>query len=257
MGKDNKDKYSDKDQEKSNDDQENVSFFNLFRYATKSEKIMIFISVICSILYGFAVPLTTESLGKIVNIFVSLVVNTTVKNITGIEDEAILEEITQSHDNLNNPVLTEYSNKYSDINLNNTLKSLSTSEYANYDFNSDFKFKPQNEIFKDLYKQMIILLIIGLVSFICTYLYNSLFNISAYRQVTKIRSLAFKSILRQDIPWHEQTSPGELSSRIVSDTILIEGGLGVKLGMIIQNFTQVILCYALAFKHGWKLALGI
>eukprot|EP00833_Pecoramyces_ruminatium_P012142 jgi/Orpsp1_1/1186174/evm.model.d7180000048690.1 len=38
---------------------------------------------------------------------------------------------------------------------------------------------------------------------------------SSFKQITRIRSLAFKSIVKQDITWHEKTSPGELSSRIM------------------------------------------
>jgi len=51
MGKDIKEECSNEEQE------ENISFLNLFKYATKTEKIMVFISVICSILQGFAIPL--------------------------------------------------------------------------------------------------------------------------------------------------------------------------------------------------------
>jgi len=46
-----------KDEISNKEEEENVSFLKLFRYANKTEKIMIFISVICSILQGFAVPL--------------------------------------------------------------------------------------------------------------------------------------------------------------------------------------------------------
>ncbi|OUM64953.1 hypothetical protein PIROE2DRAFT_8096 [Piromyces sp. E2] len=203
-----KNEKSKKENSSNKNEDENISFFKLFRYATTTEKIMILISVICSALQGFAVPLTTESLSKIVNIFVSLVVNISLKKITGIEDESILKNIMEFYENPNNQTLNEYSNKYPNINLNNALNSLSSSSNANYDFNDDFKFKPV-------------------------------------------------SILNQEISWHEQTSPGELSSRIVSDAILIEGGMGVKCGDIIHNFSQVLICYVFAFKNGWKLTLGI
>ena len=38
---------------------------------------------------------------------------------------------------------------------------------------------------------MIILAIVGVASLVITYLFNVFFNISAYRQATKIRSLCF------------------------------------------------------------------
>ncbi|ORX85459.1 multidrug resistance protein 1 [Anaeromyces robustus] len=191
--KDSKDKSSKSSKKET---EETVPYTKLFKYANGTEKLMIFIGVLCSVLQGCIMPLI---LGEITNVFVSLVVNLTLKKITGIQDH--------------------------------------------------------KDIFHDLYKQMIFLLIVGIVSFITTYLYNAFFNVSAYRQATKIRSLAFQSILKQEIAWHEQTSPGELSSRIVSDAIFIEDGMGVKLGTVLQSFSQIIACYAFAFKNGWKLTL--
>lgn len=80
---------------------------------------------------------------------------------------------------------------------------------------------------------------------------------SSFKQITRIRSLAFKSIVKQDITWNEKTSPGELSSRIVSDTILIEDGISIKLGLTIQNFVTFIACFILAYINGWRLSLAM
>jgi len=237
-----------KDSKKSSkNDKESVSYTQLFRYAKISEKMMVFFGVIFSILQGCTMPLMMECLGEIINIFVSIVVNTTLKSITGVNDESTLENMIKSYNNDPQSI--------NNVGLNQTMNSIKNSQYGNYDFSNGFSFKKKNDIYSNLYKQMIILAIVGVASFIFTYLFNIFFNISAYRQATKIRSLCFSSILRQEIGWHEQTSPGELSSRIVTDAIIIEDGIGVKLGNVIQCVSQIIACYVFAFKNGWKLTL--
>jgi len=61
--------------------------------------------------------------------------------------------------------------------------------------------------------------------------------------------------MRQEIAWHEKTSPGELSSRIISDSLLIEEGIGIKIGILLQNVCTFVTCFIIAFFNGWKLTL--
>jgi len=231
--------------------EKSISYLNLFRYAERNEKIMIFFGVIFSILQGCMMPLMMECLGEIINIFISMVVNIAIKKITGVDDESTLEKVINLY---NTNKLGEHPSEIN-LNLNKTLNILEESNYGSYNLTDGFSFKKRKDIYNELYKQMIYLVIVGLASFLFTYLYNILLNITAYRQATKIRSLTFKSILSQEIEWHEETSPGELSSRIVTDAITIEDGMGMKLGLIIQCISQIFACYIFAFKNGWKLTL--
>jgi hypothetical protein len=53
--------------------------------------------------------------------------------------------------------------------------------------------------------------------------------ITGERQVARIRSLYLKTILRQDIPFFDQeTTTGEVISRMSGDTILIQDAIGEK-----------------------------
>ncbi|OUM68098.1 hypothetical protein PIROE2DRAFT_4233 [Piromyces sp. E2] len=104
---------------------------------------------------------------------------------------------------------------------------------------------------------MLYLGLVALLSFVSSFLMDSMLTVSAFRQITRIRSLTFKSIVKQEISWHEETSPGELASRIISDTILIEQGISLRLGMVLQSFVTFIACFILAYDNGWKLALAM
>eukprot|EP00833_Pecoramyces_ruminatium_P009992 jgi/Orpsp1_1/1184024/evm.model.c7180000087701.2 len=106
-------------------------------------------------------------------------------------------------------------------------------------------------------KYMLYLGLLAAFSFTVSFLMDLLLTKSAIRQVTRIRLYTLKSITKQEISWHEKTGPGELSSKIINDTILIENGIGLKFGIFIQNIVTFIGCFIIAFKASWKLSLSI
>ncbi|OUM58103.1 hypothetical protein PIROE2DRAFT_26363, partial [Piromyces sp. E2] len=120
-----------------------------------------------------------------------------------------------------------------------------------------FQFKSMDSIAHQLYKQLSVFIILGVASFIICFFYCAFFNISSTRQTTRIRSLTFNSIMKQSISWHEKISPGEICSRIISDTIIIEDGIGMKIGLVLQYIVSFIACYILAFINSWKLTLNM
>jgi len=191
------------------------------------------------------------------NIFTSLIVNITIRKITGIEDDNILKElmdILMSKDiqaGMNN-----FSQNHQNIDLQKIMTSYSNSDYLMQNNNSlDFEFKSMDDIFHDIYKLLLILVIVCFVSFLGTFLSFAFLNITALRQTTTIRSLVFSSLMNQEVEWHEKTNSGELSSRLINDTILIEDGIGPKIGILIQNVYNFLLCFVLAFYSNVKLTL--
>jgi ATP-binding cassette subfamily B (MDR/TAP) protein 1 len=65
-----------------------------------------------------------------------------------------------------------------------------------------------------------------------------------------------KTILRQDIPFFDQeTTTGEVVSRMSGDTILIQDAIGEKVGKFLQFVAMFFVGFAVAFARGWKLTL--
>jgi ABC-type multidrug transport system fused ATPase/permease subunit len=241
---------------------ENVSYFQLYRYSNGKEKLMIFVGILGALLQGATLPFMINSMGEMTNVFVSLVVNTTVKKIIGISDDNILKDLidmvitNKSGDIQSN--IASFKQKHPKFNIEESLKQFKESDYSSYDLSassSSFEFKTLDTIFSDIYKFLIILGIIGIVSFIASFLFNAYLSVSSSRQILRIRALVFNSLMKQEIAWHEKTSPGELSSRIISDTILIEEGIGVRIGILLQNICTFVACFIIAFFNGWKLTL--
>ena len=56
--------------------------------------------------------------------------------------------------------------------------------------------------------------LIGVVSFLAGWLQVTFFQLAAERQVTKIRTLFFRAILKQEISWFDLNPTGEINSRL-------------------------------------------
>jgi len=97
--------------------------------------------------------------------------------------------------------------------------------------------------------------IVGFIIFVCAYIATACFMIAGENQAKRIRELYFTSILRQDIGWFDQTKTGELTSRMIADTNLIQDGLSDKVAMIVQNIATFVSGFVIAFVRGWQLAL--
>ncbi|ORX76878.1 P-loop containing nucleoside triphosphate hydrolase protein [Anaeromyces robustus] len=212
------------EENKNNNEIKKVSFFGLFKYSTTGEKFMIFIGLIGSILQGLTLPFMIKIMGKIIELYMSLVVLVALRNRTGLDDITLKQSIQTG----------------SIPGLDPSVKKL---------------FITKDEFWEKFHKYMLFLGLIGVLAFVATFFMDAFLTISSTRQTTRIRALTFKSIIRQEIAWHEKTSPGELSSRIISDTILIEDGMGYKLGNVLQNVVTFIACFILAYTSGWKLSL--
>ncbi|ORX55901.1 P-loop containing nucleoside triphosphate hydrolase protein [Piromyces finnis] len=163
-------------------------------------------------------------MGDIIELFMSLVMLVTLRKETGLDDIALKQAI-----------------KIGSIpGLDPSLAAL---------------FMTKDEFWHEFHIYMLYFGLIGIMAFIATFLMDAFLTITSTRQTTRIRGLTFKSIIKQEIAWHEKTSPGELASRIISDTMLIEDGMGFKLGSVIQSVVTFIGCFILAYISGWKLSL--
>ncbi|XP_055382566.1 multidrug resistance protein homolog 65 [Condylostylus longicornis] len=93
----------------------------------------------------------------------------------------------------------------------------------------------------------------GLICFFQMYIFNS----SGAWLTTRIRSITFRSILKQEISWfdEEQNSVGALSARLAGDAANIQGAVGYPLSGIIQSLSNFIFSTSVGFYYSWKLAL--
>ncbi|XP_038049400.1 ATP-dependent translocase ABCB1-like isoform X2 [Patiria miniata] len=99
--------------------------------------------------------------------------------------------------------------------------------------------------------------ILGGIIMVVAYLQNMLWNLSAERQIHKIRLRFYQAIVRQEIAWFDTHKAGELTTRVSEDVDKIRNGFGDKLGLLLQYMGTCVGGIALGFTKSWKLTLVI
>ncbi|XP_056375699.1 ATP-binding cassette sub-family B member 5-like isoform X2 [Hyla sarda] len=109
----------------------------------------------------------------------------------------------------------------------------------------------------DLY--CIMFVVIGAVSFFTYFLQGFMFGRSGEVLTMRLRHMAFKAMLRQEISWFDdkKNSTGALTTRLSTEASQIQTATGSRLGLLAQNFSSMGLSILIAFFYGWELTLLI
>lgn len=81
------------------------------------------------------------------------------------------------------------------------------------------------------------------------------FSWAAANQIFRLRQQTLRAVMGQEMGWFDTTNPSELSTKIAGDTVLIEDGMGFKLGELVKFSAQFISGYIIGFVNGWQLAI--
>lgn len=84
-----------------------------------------------------------------------------------------------------------------------------------------------------------------------------MFANSGERLTMRLRKLTFKSMLRQNIAWFDdhKNNVGALCTRLARDASSVQGATGSRVGLILQNFSNIGVGLILAFVLSWRLTL--
>ncbi|KAL1914585.1 uncharacterized protein VTP21DRAFT_8116 [Calcarisporiella thermophila] len=88
-----------------------------------------------------------------------------------------------------------------------------------------------------------------------SYLLNCFWSLAGENQTKRIRELYFHAILYQDQSWFDLNQFESLSTRLSSDTLLIQEGLSEKVGFILMDTSFAICNFTLAFYFGWRVSV--
>lgn len=94
---------------------------------------------------------------------------------------------------------------------------------------------------------ILIFVYLGTVNLVFGYICQCFWVLSGEYQTRRIRKLYVHAILRQDMGWFDQAEEGSLTTRLASDTNLIQDGISEKFGMLLQCFSQFICGFVIAF----------
>ncbi|ORX89508.1 ste6-like protein [Basidiobolus meristosporus CBS 931.73] len=91
--------------------------------------------------------------------------------------------------------------------------------------------------------------------FVTTYAYMSTWVYAGERQTRKIRESYLAAVLRQEIAWFDKLGAGEITTRITSDTHLIQDGISEKFPQSCSYVATFISAFVIAFTRSWQLTL--
>ncbi|ORY03698.1 multidrug resistance protein [Basidiobolus meristosporus CBS 931.73] len=166
-----------------------VSLFQLFRYSTITDRLLILLAVLCSVVHGAILPVLT----------------------------LVFSDLTQVM----------------------------------------MFFQPsQMDRYTSLVRQSVLaLLFLALAKFGISYFQTALWTITGERQCARIRARYYAAILRQEISWYDFMSNRDLTSRISGDVHIIQEGISLKAGLLLQTLSTFFGGLILAFVRGWKMSL--
>uniref|UniRef100_A0A7N6B473 Bile salt export pump n=1 Tax=Anabas testudineus TaxID=64144 RepID=A0A7N6B473_ANATE len=195
-----------------------VGFFQLFRFATCNEILMMVVGSVCAVLHGSAQPLVLLVFGLLTDTF--------------IEYDIELNELMDDRKECVNNTIQWKKNYTASVTL------LLNIEYEM----TQFAFYYVG---------------IGAAVFLLGYFQISLWVTAAARQVQRIRKMYFSKVMRMEIGWFDCTSVGELNTRMSDDINKINDAIADQVAIFLQRFTTFVCGFCIGFVKGWKLTLVI
>jgi len=98
---------------------------------------------------------------------------------------------------------------------------------------------------------------LAIVMFTSTYTYMATWVYTGERLTRQIRERYLRAILRQNIAYFDKLGAGEVTTRITSDTHLIQDGISEKVAMAFAYVAQFLSAFIIAFVKSWKMTLAI
>ncbi|XP_060800783.1 ATP-dependent translocase ABCB1 isoform X2 [Amyelois transitella] len=97
--------------------------------------------------------------------------------------------------------------------------------------------------------------VVGVLLVLLSYTATILMNMAAYNQVYKLRQEYLKAALNQDFEYFDTHKTGDFATKMTSDVVKLEEGIGEKLTTFIFFQSAFISCIIMSLVKGWKLAL--
>ncbi|CAJ1079341.1 bile salt export pump [Xyrichtys novacula] len=201
-----------------------VGCFQLFRFATCKDVVMMVVGGLCALIHGAASPLMLLVYGMMTNTFVAY--------------ELEVQELKDPNKTcINNTIYWKNGSVYE------------THENRTVDCGVDIE--AQMTMFAYYY------IGIGLGVLVVSYFQIALWVSAAARQIHRIRKTYFRKVMRMEIGWFDCNSVGELNTRISDDINKINNAIADQVSIFIERISTFVFGFMVGFIGGWKLTLVV
>ncbi|KAI0073491.1 P-loop containing nucleoside triphosphate hydrolase protein [Panus rudis PR-1116 ss-1] len=101
------------------------------------------------------------------------------------------------------------------------------------------------------------LVYIGVGMFACTFIYMYIWVYTGEVNAKRLRENYLKAVLRQDIAYFDNVGAGEVTTRIQTDTHLVQQGTSEKVALVINFLAAFVTGFILAYVRSWRMALAL
>ncbi|CAO1635906.1 unnamed protein product [Parajaminaea phylloscopi] len=103
----------------------------------------------------------------------------------------------------------------------------------------------------------LLLVYIMIAMFASTYIYSATWVYTGEEVTRRIREAFLAATLRQDIAYFDKEGAGSITTRLQSDTHLIQEGISDKVPMSVMFIATFVTGFIVAYVKSWKLALAL
>ncbi|XP_004557739.2 bile salt export pump [Maylandia zebra] len=211
-------------EEKKKENALSVGYFQLFRFATWKDIVMMVVGSVCALVHGAASPLMLLVYGMMTNTFVDY--------------EREVQELKDPNKTCNNNTIYWVNDTVYETDENTTL-------YCGVDIEA------QMTLFAYYYVG------IGFGVLIVSYFQIAFWVTAAAKQTQRIRKTYFRKVMRMEIGWFDCNSVGELNTRISDDINKINSAIADQVSIFIERISTFVFGFMVGFIGGWKLTLVV
>ncbi|XP_047226189.1 bile salt export pump isoform X2 [Girardinichthys multiradiatus] len=201
-----------------------VGYFQLFRFATWGDKLMMVVGSLCALIHGSASPLMLLVYSIMTNTFVAY--------------ELEVQELKDPNKTCINSTIHWTNGSIHEAADNSTVSC-------------GVDIEAQMTMFAYYYVG------IGLGVLIVSYFQIAFWVLTASRQTQRIRKTYFRKVMQMEIGWFDCNSVGELNTRISDDINKINNAIADQVSIFIERVSTFVFGFMVGFIGGWKLTLVV
>ncbi|XP_039674599.1 bile salt export pump [Perca fluviatilis] len=210
--------------EKKKNKMASVGYFQLFRFATCKDTVMMVVGGLCALIHGAASPLMLLVYGQMTNTFVAY--------------ELEVQELKDINKECNNNTIYWKNGSIYETAENSTV-------YCGVDIEA------QMTMFAYYYVG------IGIGVLFVSYFQIAFWVSAAARQIDRMRKTYFRKVMQMEIGWFDCNSVGELNTRMTDDINKINNAIADQVSIFIERISTFVFGFMVGFIGGWKLTLVV